>query len=227
MSNNKILLMSATVLDVDSFCNSIGIDPKEVAYIKVPSTFPVKNREISLEFCNVNLKYTNLKEGLVDTVNHVEKILERHKNEKGIIHTANYNIAKTINDNILDSRLLVPNSYTRYEMLKRHLESNNPTVLVSPSMTEGVDLKDDYSRFQIICKIPYPFLGDKQISERKKVDPSWYAWKTCLAIVQSYGRSIRSEKDWAKTYILDESFKWFIKQNSNRLPSWFLKAVAW
>ena len=30
-------------------------------------------------------------------------------------------------------------------------------------MAEGVDLKGDSSRFQIICKIPYPYLGDKLV----------------------------------------------------------------
>ena len=75
--------MSATVLDVDSFCSSIGIDPKNVAYIKVPSTFPIKNRPINLDYCNVNLKYTNIDQGLNDLTDRVETILEMHKNDKG------------------------------------------------------------------------------------------------------------------------------------------------
>ena len=35
-------------------------------------------------------------------------------------------------------------------------------------MQEGVDLKGDCSRFQVICKIPYPYLGDKWVKARMK-----------------------------------------------------------
>jgi len=229
MSKNKILLMSATVLNPDSFLESIGLnDRSDVAYIPVPSTFPKENRKISLAYCNVNLKYTNLKQGIKDLNSNIEKILNKHIGEKGVIHTTNYNIAKNIQDNFfLEDRLLFPTPKTRFITLDQHINSKKDTVLVSPSMTEGVDLKDDLSRFQIICKIPYPFLGDKQITERKKIDPDWYIWKTCISLVQSYGRSIRSESDHAKTYILDESFKWFVKINAHMLPKWFFEAIEY
>jgi hypothetical protein len=32
-------------------------------------------------------------------------------------------------------------------------------VLISPSFNTGLDLKDDYARFQIIVKVPYPNKG--------------------------------------------------------------------
>lgn len=227
LSNDKILLMSATVLDIDSFCESIGLEPQNVAYIQVPSTFPTENRQINLEHCNVSLKYTNIETGLRDLTKQVKLILAKHPNEKGMIHTTNYKIAEHIYNSIEDDRLFYVAPGDREAALLKHVQSNYPSVLISPSMTEGVDLKDDLARFQIICKIPYPFLGDKQISERKKIDPSWYAWRTCLAIVQSYGRAIRSETDYAITYVIDNSFRWFIKQNIKRLPDWFLKAIKY
>ena len=64
-------------------------------------------------------------------------------------------------------------------------------------MEEGVDLKDDKSRFQIICKIPYPYLGDELVVQRMKKWNWWYSFETVKTIVQSIGRSIRSETDHA------------------------------
>jgi hypothetical protein len=47
-----------------------------------------------------------------------------------------------------------------------------------------------------------------------------------LRLVQGYGRSIRSNKDWAITYVLDWGFVNFVKKNSNILPDWFTQAVV-
>ena len=93
------------------------------------------------------------------------------------------------------------------------MKSKEATVLLSPSMTEGVDLKEDLSRFQIICKVPFPYLGDKLV--RKKMN-KWYWWydlQTAKTIIQSVGRSIRSESDSAVTYILDSSWERFYGKN--------------
>jgi ATP-dependent DNA helicase DinG len=92
-------------------------------------------------------------------------------------------------------------------------------------MTEGIDLADDLSRWQVICKIPYPYLGDPQVARRKDIDAAWYDWKTCLTVVQSYGRSIRSSDDYAVTYVLDADFSTFVKRQQKRLPGWFLEAI--
>jgi Rad3-related DNA helicase len=62
------------------------------------------------------------------------------------------------------------------------------------------------SRFQIIAKVPFPNLGDKYISVKKDLLPKWYAYQTAKTIVQSYGRSVRNENDYAVTYILDSDF---------------------
>lgn len=108
-----------------------------------------------------------------------------------------------------------------------HIDSEEPTVLISPSLHLGLDLKDDLSRFQVIVKVPYANLGDRWISARFNGPNgrSWYSWLSALRLVQAYGRSIRSETDWALTYILDSGFKRFVDMNRQILPSWFLEAI--
>jgi hypothetical protein len=100
-----------------------------------------------------------------------------------------------------------------------------PTVLISPSLYMGLDLKDDLSRFQIIIKVPYPYLGDRWINEKRRINGQWYIWQTALRLVQGYGRSIRSKEDYAVTYVLDSGFENFVKKNKNILPDWFTQAI--
>jgi hypothetical protein len=59
----------------------------------------------------------------------------------------------------------------------------------------------------------------------KKLSGQWYNWQTGLRLVQGYGRSIRSNKDWAVTYVLDSGFGNFVRNNKNILPNWFIQAI--
>jgi ATP-dependent DNA helicase DinG len=90
----------------------------------------------------------------------------------------------------------------RDEVIAGHVNSTKPTVLISPSLYTGLDLKDDLSRFQIITKVPYPDLGDRWIDEKRKINGQWYTWQTALRLVQGYGRSVRSKEDYAVTGLL-------------------------
>ena len=42
----------------------------------------------------------------------------------------------------------------RDEFIEEHFKTTKPTVLISPSLHLGLDLKDDLSRFQVIVKVP-------------------------------------------------------------------------
>ena len=114
----------------------------------------------------------------------------------------------------------------REDVIDEHIKSTKPTVLISPSLYLGLDLKDDLSRFQIITKVPYPDMHDKWTRAKMQVSEEWYLWQTALRLVQAYGRSIRSKDDCAKTYVLDSMFKTFVNKNKRMLPNWFLEAIV-
>ena len=80
-------------------------------------------------------------------------IIEKNKEVKGIIHTSNYELSTWIQTSIKDSRLIFHDSDTREKSLTQHISSEYSTIIVSPSMITGIDLKDDLSRFQIILKV--------------------------------------------------------------------------
>ena len=80
-------------------------------------------------------------------------------------------------------------------------------------MTEGVDLKDELSRFQILMKVPYPYFGSPLVKKKSSKYSWWYGFSTAKIIVQSIGRSVRNENDTAVTYIMDSGFSWFYEKN--------------
>ena len=210
----KVLFMSATIIDSEKFAAMLGIKPDEIASLELSSPFPKENRPI---ICVpvASMSANNIEKSLPVMAEAVRKILEQHKNEKGIIHTNNFRIANYLIKNIHSNRLMNHTSENREEVLKKHIASKSCTVLVSPSMTEGVDLADDASRFQIICKIPYPYLGDKLVRKRMNKWNWWYPMQVAKTIVQSIGRSVRSDTDHAVTYILDADWNNFYRSNSS------------
>jgi Rad3-related DNA helicase len=110
--------------------------------------------------------------------------------------------------------------------IERHIMSNSPTVLCSPAMTEGLDLRDHLSRFQVIVKVPYPPFTDPYVAARKRLDKGWYSWQTAMRLIQATGRSVRSETDFAETYIVDSSFGDIRRLNQRLLPAWWRAAVV-
>lgn len=128
---------------------------------------------------------------------------------------------------------------SRVDTLNAFKASKGPMVLVSPSMTEGVDLAEDLCRFTITAKLPFPNKGDERVARRMKVvkdDVSgawvtnargndWYMWVTACTLVQSVGRGMRSAEDQQVCYIIDRAASWFLPAVWRMLPDWFKEAV--
>ena len=84
-------------------------------------------------------------------------------------------------------------------------------------MTEGIDLKDDLSGFQILVKVPYPDLSDERIKKRKTIDPPSYPFRTANTIIKAVGRSVRSETDITITFTLDSRFGGFLRRHEKMI----------
>jgi ATP-dependent DNA helicase DinG len=228
---SKVLIMSATILNPKAFCRSVGLIPEnEVKFIQVKSDFPIENRPIyPLNIAYLNFNNLQLSEVKSNISKAIDNIMTIHRKDKGIIHTTSYEQLNFIKENIPQDnarRLLVTDpEIQRDEVIQEHINSVKPTVLISPSLHTGLDLKGELSRFQIITKVPYPNKGDRWINAKRHLDEDWYYWQTALKLAQAYGRSIRSKEDWAKTYILDSAFGYFLNKNRNVLPKWFIQAI--
>ncbi|HSA75361.1 MAG TPA: helicase C-terminal domain-containing protein, partial [Candidatus Nitrosocosmicus sp.] len=226
----RTLVMSATILNYKTFCKSIGWDSDDVKFVQVESDFPIEHRTIyPLNIAYLNYKNLQSHEIMSKISMAIDKLMTIHKNDKGIIHTTSYDQLNFIKENLSREnarRLLITDrEIQRDEIIFQHISTQKPTVLISPSLHTGLDLKDDLSRFQIITKVPYPNKCDRWTNAKRGVDEEWYYWQTALRLIQAYGRSVRSKDDWAKTYILDSAFNYFIRKNRNNIPQWFIRAI--
>lgn len=207
------LLTSATLLDGDLYRKTLGIP--EAPFLSIPSPFPAE--AFGVRFRPVGkMTYNNIEASLRDLPRTIRKILAENPDAKGIIHTVNYRITKAIGERVRDDRLLVQDGAgDREGMLREHISSPRPTVLVSPSMMEGLDLRDDLGRFQVVCKVPYPDYSDPLVGRK---DRDWYDWRTVRSLVQAVGRGVRSQTDYTKTYITDLSFYDLLERRSHMFP---------
>ena len=227
------IFMSATI-NRDSFCQNMGFASEEIAFVDTPrSPFPLENRKV--EFLNTaRLSY---KSPIVDENRiwlKIDEILSKHKNQKGLILTSSRVRCENIVKNLSSknkSRLRIcharnPDGKTQDDVIKEHANSKDG-VLISSSLWQGVDLKDDLSRFQIIAKSPYPNYTEKWVESKMERYPLWYPSQTITKILQGFGRSIRSKQDWATTYVLDSAVEPLLNNSKNLVPRSYYDVFGW
>jgi len=223
----RVLLMSATILDKGMFCESVGINPREAVFIQMPSIFPIKNRPIVFKPAG-KMSWKFKKETQPKMLESIQKILAAKDKFTGIIQTHNEEVANYIKYNLDEPRLTFRKDYfTVEEMMEVHRQKE-ASVIVASGLREGVDLKDGLSRFQIICKVPWPNKNDPRVKRRVELKDKWYIYMAALMFVQMLGRSVRSVEDKAITYILDEGFKSFFNMGGREfIPQYIRRAIKW
>ena len=226
-----VVLSSAFLGRAEVVASYFGLAADAVRALASPSPFPVERRRIEYAPVGVLSKATlpELEPALFDEV---ARILARHRTEKGLVHAASYVAARRLLAYLADHApeqhrrvIFVESSDAKTRALEHHRASPLPTVLLSPSLREGVDLPDDFLRFQIVTKMPYPDLGDPWTAARRMRDQRWYALETAKALVQAYGRSCRHAGDHGVTYVLDGQFARFVQRYRPLLPAWFREAA--
>ena len=155
-------------------------------------------------------------------------MLDHHSLERGIILTSSIYWCEKILQNLSKENQIRTrmchtrnkNGKTQNEVLKEHADTKN-SVLLSSSLWEGVDLKDDLSRFQIIAKVPFPNFKEKRTALKKEKYPLWYTSQTLMKLLQGFGRSTRNENDSSTTYVLDSSVNYLLHKSKNMVPKAF------
>jgi Rad3-related DNA helicase len=82
-------LLSATILNKDAFCASVGLDPEQVALVDVPHTFPVENRPLYDVTCG-KMTYEHREETLPEVARTLVRLMAHHPDEKGLVHCHSY-----------------------------------------------------------------------------------------------------------------------------------------
>lgn len=222
----RVLMMSATILNKKLFCDSVGIPQEQVAYIEQTSNFPSEHRPIIKRYVGL-MTYKKIDKTLPNLVEEIERILAKYPNRKGIIQTHSEKIAQYIQANLFDPRLTFNKDYaTPLEMLGEH-EKKDGSFIVASGLREGLDLRGESSKIQVFCKVPYPSLADKRVKRRMELDEQWYGYQTALMFVQALGRSVRSKQERAVTFILDSGFGYFYKRYKHFIPKYVKDAIKW
>lgn len=225
------LVMSATILSPEQFARDLGLRDGEWEFVDSPSTFPVENRPVVV--CGVaSMTKKTMEEGDAVTrmVEAVGAVVDRHGGENILVHSHTYKLADSLVGALQprDGRRVF--RYGSAKDRERVVEQfrHGGGILVAPSLSRGLDLPDDLCRVVIVAKIPFPYLGDPQISRRMH-QPDGQAWldtHTIRAVIQMCGRAVRHEDDWAVTYILDGQFNKNLNKKKLWFPLWFRDAIV-
>lgn len=210
------VFLSATVGGHESFDDNVGIKytAKNCAgtssFVRVPSTFNFERSPI-YALNKYKISFKNKMEVFPQIVDLIYKIIDKNcGGMRGLIQTGSYENAKIIYNSApsnIKRRMFIYNDSAEKRKIISAYKHNEDSVLIGPSISEGIDLPDDGCRFIIIAKVPYPSLGNMLVKEKCKLFPLWYASKTSNNIIQGIGRGNRNEDDYCTTYILDGCFQ--------------------
>jgi Rad3-related DNA helicase len=255
---DTIVLSSATIPG-GNWLEEIGLGDKTVREISVGSTFPVDNRPV---VCNLDVgkmvsEYSddedNREMNKWDMAKRIMELAHHHDGEQGFVHCRSYKIMKMLsrqyrnhgtvelNGEAIDAgrwfneNVQLQDRYNREESLEEWFE-NDKQVFFSVAMDEGIDLKGDVCRWQVLAKTLYPFMS-KRMKRRKEYHYErdeggkfwdYYNRQAVVQIQQAYGRGVRSKDDECVFYVLDSSAvqnQGLIQMNAEMFCEWFLEAI--
>ena len=210
-ANYKVML-SATVGGQNAYEENMGFkytdDPK-CSFNIIPSNFDFEKSPIyflnkfKMSFREKDISFNHLKTIIYSICQ------TKFKDERGMIQTGSYAFAKQLYNSAppdVKRRMLLYNGSKEKSVCIKIHEISNDTILVGPTLNEGIDLPGDKCRFIIIMKVPYPSLADDLVKAKIKLFPLWYNSTTSNEIIQGIGRGVRFDGDYCVSYILDACF---------------------
>lgn len=199
------LIMSGSILKSDLFAKELGL--QDFSYVEVPSIIPAKNRPIIKDYCG-SMSARNFEGTKPLLIEKIKTLADKHKDEKGVIHTFTYKIANALKNEFgNDPRFIFHDNQNTQSAIFKFKTVTDNSILVSPVVYEGVDFAYDQARWQVICKDPFPNVGDKQVAARDQIDFGWIFRQRCLVLSQMYGRTNRAIDDWSVTYLVDSNLE--------------------
>lgn len=228
----RFLLMSATIISAQQMAEDLGLDG-DYAVVDVPMSFLKENRPIRI--CAVaEMTRKNEVEAIPKIANATANIVMQRPGKRVLVHTVSYKLSdavyarvREVNPDRAVYRYL--DSAGKDKALERYLATEG-AVLIAPSMDRGVDLPNEACEVQVVCRLPRPNMGDKQVNARMHTagGNGWYAMLTARSLVQSCGRGVRHDQDVCETLILDHTFTTQFWPRSQRLlPKWWVDALDW
>ena len=181
--SKKRIFLSATILDVETFLSSLGLENQRNLYVNVKeSPFPAENFKIHFANCGP-MSFNKRKFSIPRQIKAISAIMERHPTKRGVILPHSHKIREAIVEGLRElghgDRIITHGSDSRGRQLALDgfFQSDDPSlVLISTYVGEGFDFKGKLAEWLVICKIPYlPIKGDAVIEKRMEEDE--HAWR--------------------------------------------------
>lgn len=218
----RCILLSATLVksDINEILNN---EPYE--YLDLSSPIPVDSRRIYFSPSEFRHNFSELDPKAL--VKRVEDIIKAEGSPNTIVHVP-YSLADQMEEH-WTIPVITHDRDSKASALREFISGGG--VLIGSGCTEGLDLKDNLCRLNIIAKIQWPCLGDTWVKKRRAMQDGylWYLAETLKVVIQAAGRSTRGETDYSKTIVLDPSFSSLVTQcvRMNLVPKYFLESIDW
>lgn len=227
----KVILSSATINH--ELIEQLGVDLEDVEWLGAPSPFQVSRRPIyRVHTDGARLNYKT-HEGIWKIIlAKIDRIIvaRRELGWKGIIQSVSYEKAQWVMKNSDHVDLMVfndPKSPTQdiINVVDLFGKSNEPTILVSPSVVTGFDFPHDKCRYQIQLKVPFPQSLDPYYKAQADARKGLGLFLAAQSLCQAYGRGMRAEDDYCEFFIMDNNLQWMLSNNTELFSQWFVEAV--
>lgn len=222
---NQVVFLSATL--TPHTLMALGILPKAVTWITLPSPFPVVHRPIIVykPAGRVDYRMDSEKERIWLDV--IDTLLADRADRKGLLHTVSYrrqDLLATMSRHA--DRMIVPRHARQLAQAVADFRRAGPgTILVSPALGTGYNFAYGDAEYQIIAKVPFPDTRSPILQARLACRPSYRDELTAQALVQMAGRIVRAADDRGETIITDAHAAWFLTKHQHALAAWFVEAV--
>jgi len=156
--------------------------------------------------------------------------MQRHPDEKGLVHCHSYAIQERLADHLRElgvgARVRTHDAEDRDPQLATWQRVDDPEVFLSVKMEEALDLEGDLCRWQLLCKAPYPNTRDSRVAARLADDQwGWYYRTALRTVIQACGRVVRAPDDFGATYLADSSLLDLFERARTDMPDWFADQV--
>lgn len=226
----KVVLISATI--IPKTLEILGVPGGDYEFYEYPSSFPPRRCPVYY-VPTVTVNHRWKQESVDRWLDRIDEIIGARLDRRGVIHSVSYErrdliLARSRYSDIMLSHS--PGSEAAQRQLAQFRNTPPPVVLVSPSMTTGVDLAYEDCEYQIICKVPFPDTRSRIMQARcgriengksREEGREYEIYSTIQILVQETGRGMRAADDQCESFIIDNQINWIEWKWKKLIPLWW------
>lgn len=218
--DGRLVLMSGTIFKPDI---RDMLKHEDYHLIRPDNPIPKDNRPI---FFKPTAYRMNYQVDRADLAYDIERVIDKYSRGRSTIVHLPYSWAEDVAKGFTRP-VITHDKETKAQALELFKQTPG-SILLASGMSEGIDLKGDLCRINIIPKILYPNMRDPLVSKKMHQGfkgQEWYKLEALKDFVQKTGRSTRGPDDWSYVIVMDPSFPKLVMQCRKHLPTGFADAI--